>query len=222
MLSLVLGGQLWVMFRAGGGSRMRILVVGLVVAVILFQAVPWEEVRENLSTVTDFVEMAGEEDPNALETRGVLWLGALTIFGNNPIVGVGYGNFGHQFLNYLGQQEWKNLRRTLWSPHSSILGILAELGLVGVILWTWLLVAAFRILAQSMPTSNEEHHQVRRAQIQAVFLSFLVMNTYSFMAITHNDKLFWLLLGLIAVYWRLAKRSYPDPAETEKSSCERS
>ena len=67
------------------------------------------------------------------------WLGAIEIFNDHPVLGVGYENYGQAFLTtyqFEVPQKWvQRVYTTLRSPHSSILGLLAELGLIGTAVW---------------------------------------------------------------------------------------
>ena len=80
---------------------------------------------------------AGADDPTGGE-RLYLWAGGLDMFVQHPIVGVGQGNFAHQFRYYEEAIDSPGLHgrsRAGLVAHSVYVTLLAELGLIGTIVW---------------------------------------------------------------------------------------
>ena len=209
MLLPALGAQLWEMFKGDRGDRWRLLLIGLVVAIVLVATVPWEDVLARAATTSTFLDtfLGMEDDPNTLsESRLHLWRIAAAIFRDHPLLGSGYGNYSYQSLRYQflvpgGARVFYTPR----SPHSSILGLLADLGLVGIVLWIWLQAVVFRNLIGSWSASRGTHYRLQQAMVQATFYSFLVYTLYSIVTSTPADKSLWLLLGLSEVSQRLSQ-----------------
>ena len=109
-----------------------------------------------------------------------IWHEALRIISEHPVIGTGVQTFT------LAAYE------TTSAPHNFVLGILAELGLVGFALYSGILICAFLYTLQ----------QPRNAAV----LWLAVLAVWVLNALTHNfedRKITWLLFGLIAVGARL-------------------
>ena len=206
-LALVIGIQVWDMFKDGTKDRVLLTIAGLVVAVVLFTSTPWESALERASTISPAIQGGRGEDSRLESTRLHHWLGAIAIFNDYPILGSGYGNFGQLFQSYQFSVPSKYVQGYFTSvrgPHSSVLGIMAELGLVGIILWSWLLFVALLDARKSGTSSTHEYTRSQRLLVKAVFYSLLLYTMYGFITTIHIQKLLWVLLGLAAVVRRLA------------------
>lgn len=69
------------------------------------------------------------------ETRIKIWKTGLKMFEENPILGVGNGNFIHRYDEYITKYEYLYAGRTLFTTHNSYLKMFAELGLIGGVLF---------------------------------------------------------------------------------------
>jgi len=218
-LVLVLGGQLWLMLRNSGGNYIRTLILVSAAGFIFFVAVPWEEVTQRGSTVTDFALPITEAVATGEgESRLQLWLAAIAMFNDHPLIGIGYGNYGFQFANtyqFTVPQVSGRMLRGFKGSHSSFLGTLAELGIVGLLIWLWLFTAAFRNLARSMSKGFHADDRSRKYLIQAVLYSLAVYALYSFPSITHDHKLLWFLLSMTEVMNRLTQGYFSNPDEAK-------
>jgi len=76
--------------------------------------------------------------------RMVLWQNTLEMIRERPLLGSGTGSFGAAYRQKVaGQSGWRaeNLSS---DPHNQYLKIAAEHGLVGLAVFLWLIVSAFR------------------------------------------------------------------------------
>ena len=198
LLILVLGWQLWAMLKRDWSDRWRVvLLIGLVAAVALIVAVPWENMLARMATLAPSNMFFGvENEPTAVSTgRMYIWLVAILMAKDHPLLGVGYGGFPEEFHSY--QFLVPDLSYpTQPSAHSSMFDILASLGLIGITLWTWLQVVALRNLSQNRPRIQGMCSPQQRIMAQATLQSLLAYILFGFVGSNHNDKLFWLLLGL--------------------------
>jgi O-antigen ligase len=220
MLLLAFGTQIREIFR-GGFRSLALVSLGLVVAGgVLITVVDWGIVVARGSTISASIQGERTLEGRLQSSRIEHWLGAILIFKDHPIAGVGVGNFGirfseYQFLvpeNYV-QRFYKNEGR---SPHSSFLGILAELGIIGGSLWIWLVLVGLQNARQSWKRSKDVDNRSLGVLSQAVFFSLLLYAAYSLVSVVHVDKLLWILLGLSEVLRRLT----PILAETLDPSSE--
>ena len=95
-------------------------------------------------------EMSSIEDGAADATgseRLYLWTGGLDMFAENPIAGVGQGNFAFEFRHYeeaVGSPGLNGRSRAGLVAHSVYVTLLAELGLIGTIVWLAMVVCYVR------------------------------------------------------------------------------
>jgi len=194
----------WQMARDGGRNLLYLIFAGGGLGIMLLTFAPWEGVGQRGATIAPY--LFPNDSTSVESSRMQHWLGAIAIFRDYPVAGVGYGNYGYRFLDYQHEVPAKYFGRTyriFRSPHSTVLSTLSELGVVGMLLVTGIFIAALRNLK-----AFEMGHERRTLwAIQALQLALVTFALYSFVAITETNKLLWLLLGLTEVLKQLATRS---------------
>jgi len=128
----------------------------LVVAVILAPLLLGQWTRFLPQVVVDRIKFTtegareGERFEGSAESRLVLWGAGLRMYGDNPIVGKGFGTFAHYSTQYA------DIRRPRVS-HNHWVQVIAELGTIGALVFIWFTVAAFRsgfrLLRETEPAS---------------------------------------------------------------------
>lgn len=80
------------------------------------------------------------------DTRWWLWRAGLRMFGNAPLMGLGLGQYAYWSPRYLGDHITEtgrvpgfDIERHADHPHSELVKIFAETGLVGAVCWIWML-----------------------------------------------------------------------------------
>ncbi len=135
-LSLVLGAAVWPTFR-------RVFVVAVIVGAAAL-ALSWNAVQQ--SAVVS--QRIGARGP--VEYRIEIWSNAALIFSHNPILGLGYSNFGTAYLkNNLTYAD----ANVLPAPHNSVLEVAFNSGIVGalpyVTMFGIIIVGAVRFLRRA-------------------------------------------------------------------------
>lgn len=200
----------WQMARDGGRSLLYLILAGVGLGILLIAFAPWERVGERGASVESVIFPSESDSTQQESSRMQHWLGGFEIFKDYPVVGVGYGNFGYRFLDYQYEVPAKYFRQTfrdLRSPHSTVLGTLSELGIIGMLLLTGILIAAWR----NLKVSGAGHDRRTLIAIQALQLTLVTYVIFSFVNVTDTDKLLWLLLGLTVVLRQLATSSRHGP-----------
>lgn len=199
--------------RRGTGWIVVLTSVGVLVGA---SAVPWDRVTDRMETVVPYLEGAVEGDAQESD-RGYHLRVGLAIARDHPFVGVGYNNYGYEFLhNYQYTVEGGNrLYGTIRSPHSSHIGIVADLGIIGLAIWLALLaVAAFKGLQAWRRTRRESSRfSDRHFLVQGLLYAFLLQAVpYGLYLPVQQQKIFWALLPTVFVLERLSRRQ--DSART--------
>lgn len=211
--------SLWAAWR----SPRRVLFVGtaVVVAVVLFLAVPASYLNEMRS-----IPQAAEGEGTGGE-RFYLWGLAWKMFAARPLSGWGPGNFEYAAHNFQGVEKFglqdAAITRDVWgkSVHSVYLTILSELGLIGLGIFAWLILRAFRqhrrLRRQTSPAdgspadpdAGEAPHRIRYLSlaIQGGIIAFLVAGVF---ISAFYYPVIWLLLTLSAALERIGRRLPPE------------
>jgi hypothetical protein len=177
---------------------------GLIVAVVLLMAVVWRRVAVVAAGfVAVLLVSTGVANPNiqnaflkrssvalnrATSDRAGLIYNGIRIAIDNPVVGVGVGGFRHHYAELTGLKG-KEPKKA--ASHDSPVTVAAENGAVGLVLFAWVLIAAFLALARAGGDAFQ-----RRTNL-AVALCLAAIGVHSlFYDHLFEDPTTWALLGL--------------------------
>jgi O-antigen ligase len=169
-----------------GYLRLRSLTVRwmvLVAAMLLVAAGAGQWYLKQEPLVLQRLERTAEGDVKGAQERLMLWQAALDAFETHPLLGVGYG----QFRNYAHQATGENKL-----AHETYLSIAAELGVAGLAVFGWLVLA---ILRDSLRRRRQAYASVTRAG-RGFVLATLVQGLFA--NIQHSRGL-WIVIGVLAV-----------------------
>ncbi len=159
----------------------------LLITVVLFLFVNFlMEFLQNQSLVAFMVTSSGRD--MTLTGRTVLWSDLIRISMSNPLLGSGYGGF---WLGDLGNDLW--LRHT-WEPeqaHNGYIDILVNLGFIGLILFTGLLVASYRRILENLKTDRNV------GCFQLTFFTIVLLYNVTESSFTKPTSFLWLLFLMI-------------------------
>lgn len=119
-----------------------------------------------------------------------MWSGAVSIFLQNPLFGVGTGGYGMEMMKYANSQLDPSIR--FIQPHNSFLYMAASFGIPGLLALSWLFFELFR-----------EAWKKRRSLPGFAALSFSIVMAVASLTDTqimqvHSGMLFAMLTGLLA------------------------
>jgi O-antigen ligase len=185
-----------------------VLILGLLILVSLhyFSELPIiREIRDTLKL-----------DSNPGSGRLSLWEAGIRIIKDNPIFGVGPGNFADYYYKYsdpitvidifgyrLVDYSIRQVDRT--HAHNLNINLLAEYGLIGTIIFYWLFIQTLRknIMIGRWVKKDPVLSSFNKALL-ASLLSIWTMGQYSGIG-TEKGVHLWLIFGLIEVFYRLEK-----------------
>ena len=228
MLSLVVLAQYWETIKTGVGRGKLILLAGVAV-VALVVLMPRDLVTERVQSIASYVRLGiqgKENEEGVLPSRGFILHVGLAIFRDHPLIGVGYGNFGDAYLIYQHRVPYTYsgyTNKANRSPHNSYLGLLTEVGLIGLLLF-WGLMAGIvlRNLIISWSLLNKALDKTKPSKqllfVQALTYCFLLQFGYALARNIQEEKLFWLLLGLSITVRNLVEQSRQSPVSNDNSS----
>lgn len=187
------------------GRLVPMLFTGGVAAVVLAVFVLPADYMERVRALTQVVAATQGDVPrdNALRGRLSEVTSAAMMFGDHPIVGVGYGNFEIHYPRY-AQQLGLDARREERQAHSLYLEIAAETGLVGLLAFGVLLLGAGAGVVRGRHGLAEAGDFVGERLATGFGIALLGYLAGSvFLHLTY-PRYFWLLLGVALSLFALA------------------
>jgi hypothetical protein len=190
----------------GRRGRVPILITALIGIGIGLYTIPVNRLQARLDTILPYIEgTVGSDDSGILEPsgRGYHLRLALAIARDKPLVGGGFRNYGHLFRDEY-QYVVPGAGRIFYSvrsPHSSHMGMLADLGAIGFGLWLTVLfgaglIPAIRAWRRNTRDPDGTPFLASQALTYALGLQIFVYGWYDTI---DRHKLVWILLGLAAV-----------------------
>jgi O-antigen ligase len=164
-----------------------------------------------------FPSVATGRNPFALQARVEMGEAALRMFRSHPVFGIGIGRFWEMSEDYIspefGARIVEDRGRGPTAPrenaHNNYLQILAELGLVGVGPFLWLLAAIAR-----QAWLARRSRDAMLAGLNAAVLTFLLTCLMGHpLLIREVAGAFWLVLGVVAAWSLALQPAAADSAE---------
>jgi len=214
LLAVALHGWL----RAVKKVRSTIAVVVLALA-FLFVAPDtyWKEMQ------TILPETQNRE--GTAEGRMYSWRAAWKMFLNNPIVGVGPGNFPWHFGRYEPRKGLKGKSLAGRAAHSLYFTLIPELGIIGTILFGYMLYASLKDLrfvrkvarrTFYTPAQTDTHHYQKienlALALEGSVCGFLISGI--FLSVLYYP-LFWIWMGIVAAFKQIADDNHSAPTLRE-------
>lgn len=151
------------------------------------------------------------DPPNRV--RLLIWGSTLKMIAQNPLFGVGAGNYELVYPHFRTVEEWRlSTRLVVGEAHNDYLQIAAELGLLGLGSFLWflanLLKGAFRLAS-----STEEGVRRRGIGLFGALVALLIYAFFAFPLQNPTSALhFWLLSGLLCAHFIESETRNPKPA----------
>jgi O-antigen ligase len=199
--------NIFLMARTTGG-RTRALLLG-VFSLIAVSFIPVDALRERAETIMPYISqtVGTQEEEETYSARGYLMRVGVAMFRDRPVLGHGYDNFRPQTAVY----QWEvpgspyEYLRTGRSPHSSYIALLVGLGIVGLILWISIILAALSYVGRAWRSIRDPDADPLFL-VQALGIAIGLQLIYGFYGIGHQDKIVWLFMGLAMSVHILARR----------------
>jgi O-antigen ligase len=129
-------------------------------------------------------------------SRQALWMGAIRMAADRPLLGVGPGRFGVESRRYV-----RNSPLDIDKPvvHNSYLHVLAETGLIGFVAFLAFLGSTWRLLVRGQKIATREHDDDARRLTTAMQAAMVVAVTSAIFLSAQLTTPFWLLGALATV-----------------------
>lgn len=198
--------------------KIMALVLGLCLAGLVLVAAP-QEYWDRINSITEDKTMTEGTAGQRMFTWGIGW----EMFLDNPIFGVGQGNFPWAIGEYMGGRTWQTKSLAGRQAHSLYFTLLPELGLVGILIFGGMVYLNYKDTrvknlalrewrrGSGLSEINIKDPEIARAilygnAILGGLIGYLATSTF---ISTLYYPTFWILMGL-AVALRKSTQSYVE------------
>lgn len=146
-------------------------------------------------------------NPESSFGRLYIWRISLGMLRDYPLLGVGYGNYGYQYLNYQAKffsnpenLIYQDKAVGLKEAHSEVVHILAETGVIGLILFLFIIVVFARYSQQVL--QKNKHEIDRNLFLRCIIAAFIIIGIHALvdnvLHVLPVALLFYLIAALIS------------------------
>ena len=162
----------------------------------LFLALKPESIPQGISRVRSIFDL----DYPTNRVRILIWQGTLQMMRQHPWFGVGLGNFEYGFPPFRRLEEWLiSERLPVAEAHNEYLHIGAEMGILGLLLFFWIVLSLSRTAARVLRRAPSPTAYLRGLAISASLVAILTYALFAFPLRNPVPSLyFWALLGYLA------------------------
>ncbi len=190
----------WIKITFIGTPIISIITLTVVLKTTNFQFV--EAFKEKIDVTFNSKKFSNinEDNPSSTRSRIIIWSKTIQMIKDHPIIGAGPGQWQILIPSY-GVNELENDTRQgtlLWQrPHSDLLWIGAEEGILGLICYLVFYFGAIVVAIRSFINQNDKRIRIFNILAAIVMVGWLVdlSSNYAHERIEHN--LFYLLIAVI-------------------------
>jgi O-antigen ligase len=190
------------------------ILCGVLILIMLVPFLP-ASYFERLQTILDYLPFTGADVRTEVSFRGRMseYAVGMEMFLDKPILGIGYENYATNYLKY-SMQLGLDPRRTERSAHSLYLQVLAEEGILGLLMFVFVLYSAFKSLSKGRKLFQkiglEEYADLDLAFLIG-FVGYLTAAMFIHGAYPRN---LWLLIGIALSAQQVARNEEMQNART--------
>jgi len=197
-----------VLLRVGAGRRIWLVSTYVVLVTLLFF------LSDRVAVILRSILPSIAHGSDTIGLRYMLWQAGWRMWLDNPIFGVGIGQYPVHLAQYASPQVPTHYLGLV--AHNMYISMLAETGIVGFGLFMLLLVAALRYLLRAVTAGDPETASLSKAWL----IVFLVMLFGGITKTDQVDKMLWLVIGLSAHFHKQLSREHEELSEPSPGTSE--
>lgn len=193
--------------------RLSAVVLGVLLTVPVYHLIPGQlgERVWTLIQVVPGVDDGTVKTDSSLTGRSLYMRTAWEMFSDNPVLGVGAGNYSAYYGEYSEKvgsavDSYDEFGQARYA-HSLYLEIAAELGLLGLLLFAGILATSFLYYLQSFVIFRQAGDDLAAGVALSFCLGLAAYLTTSLFLHGHYIRYLWLLVALAAVVRQVASRT---------------
>ncbi|WP_170008276.1 O-antigen ligase family protein [Bacillus fonticola] len=146
-------------------------------------------------------EPVDENTERAVVSRTVLWKTGWYMLRDNPVLGVGMGNYRDNYLPTVQKYPELYIGHDVYSVHNSYLKVGAETGFPGLIAFLFIYIAYYFVLIKLYFRQRSTEGKVIAAGLFVGSVCYLVQNlSNNLIFIPQMNVIFWLVSGVAFAY----------------------
>jgi O-antigen ligase len=194
------------------GKRLKSLLVGAVVAVLILPLVPtsaWERFR-GLAWLANESTIRYADPEGSADARYNIWRVARQIIKENPATGIGLGAYQLAHATYTGRMVVPPAARGFRDTHSTYLNVAAETGVPGLILFLGMIGT---VVAGAELTRRRAPGSARSRQLFALELGLLAFLLHGIFGSLSKLSFLYIQLAFIWVLTEVTRRELAAAAQ---------
>jgi len=191
-------------------NNKKVLTVILIVIIIMASIVaipnPLNKDDTFLSKIRDRLSFDKITQSKSLLRRIATWKFTILMIKDHPLLGSGIGTFRYNTLKYQAEFFKKSDNRSIYSygfaekSHNEYLQLWAELGIIGLLIFIWLLISYFTYGIKLLRRLKNNDKQGLIIGLMGSIIAVLIDSFFGFpLHLVATVVLFWLVLGLTMV-----------------------
>lgn len=170
------------------GKTLMMYIVIIAVSILLFYWLAnYTQILDKFLNVQDDMYDSGSSSVERLTTIETCW----EIFKVRPFLGVGFGNFGWYLDHYVTSSLLLYVPSGAFQPNNTYMQILAELGIVGFMVYFWFIFLQFRRITRLLKHDNKNR------TVYLCFSLLLYLLIHGFTLPTIYSFQFWFVVAVI-------------------------
>lgn len=167
--------------------------IGVFLGVLVIIAITHPEIV--IAAVTRFQTLLNPMGEESSSSRLSLLKTGIWMWQDHPILGVGAGGFPYYAAQYMDPSMPRMLVDVIY-PHTLQAKILAEEGIVGIIVFTWLFLTVFVNAFKQLKYIKNDFLKNAHLSFLALYIAYIASFTFS--SELHNN-VFWMTIGMLYV-----------------------
>jgi len=185
---------------------MILFIVIIIVASLFIIPTPLNKPGTAISQIKGRISITGITNAFSSERRVAIWKFTGMMIKDHPILGLGIGNYKCNTLKYQAEFFEKGDNRTIYTygfaenAHNEYLQLWAELGIIGLAIFLWLIIAYFIYGIRYLKREKDKQRQGIMIGLMGAVTAFLMDSIFWFpLHLSAHLSLFWLFIGLTMV-----------------------
>jgi O-antigen ligase/Flp pilus assembly protein TadD len=190
-------------------NKIVVLIVEFILIIItalFIMAHPINESGINLSEFKERISISKVSEDSSFRRRIAIWKFTGLMIKDRPLLGSGIGTYKYNTLKYQAEFFAQGENRSLYphgfadKAHNEYLQLWAELGIIGLGIFTWFIISYFRFGLKILRKIKDEYRQGIIIGLMGVIVAILVDSLFGFpFHLPASIILFWIVLGLSVV-----------------------
>jgi len=185
-------------------KKIFIILVAIIIITFLFVVpTPLNKSGTVISKINSRISVTQLTQSSSIKRRIAIWKFTVLMIKDHPLLGSGIGTYKYNTLRYQAEFFAQGENRSLYphgfadKAHNEYLQLWAELGIIGLGIFIWLIISYFSCGLKILRKIRDEYRQGIIIGLMGAMMAVLVDGIFGFpLHLPATIVLFWLALGL--------------------------